>query len=340
LLRKLPLNGIGQTFASVHDSERRLKSVSANAAPMASYSHDGLGRRVRKALPDGTHRKYVYDLDGRIIAERDEQNQPVRETIFVDGHPVAEMVGAPGSTTIRYIHTDHVGLPRLMTDGSGAVIWDSAFMPFGEQVSATGSTSTDHRFQGQLADTHASLSYNYFRDYDPTLGRYIQSDPIGLDGGLNRVSYVDGNPLQYADPYGLNRRSAGPTAPSTTAGILRGVQARALRQEIARLNPNRDTSSVSRPGSEVSEAELTYLRGVLQQEQDSRSCRFDPEQQALIELAKAAKRRGVTRDEGDTLVEWAREHGLEGRGPESHPGRPYGQNPHYHVGPVKHIPLK
>jgi uncharacterized protein RhaS with RHS repeats len=152
----------------VHDSERRLKSVSANAAPIASYGHDGLGRRVRKTLPDGTHSKYVYGLDGR-IAERKELNQPVRETIFVNGHPVAEMVGTPGSTTIRYIHTDHIGLPGLMTDSSGAVIWNAAFMPFGEQVSATGSSSTDHRFQGQLADTHASLYYNYFRDYDPIL---------------------------------------------------------------------------------------------------------------------------------------------------------------------------
>jgi uncharacterized protein RhaS with RHS repeats len=61
----------------------------------------------------------------------------VRETTVVDGHPVAEMMGAPRSTIIRYIHTDHIGLPRLITDGTGAMIWDAAFMP-GEQVSATG----------------------------------------------------------------------------------------------------------------------------------------------------------------------------------------------------------
>ena len=153
--------GIGQTFDFVHDSWRRLKSVSANASLIATYGHDAMGRRIRKALPDGAHRKYVYDLDGRIIAERNELNQPVRETIFMDGHPVAEMIGAPGATTIRYIHTDQIGLPRLMTDASGAVIWDAAFMPFGEQVSATGSASTDHRFQGQLADANGGLYYNY-----------------------------------------------------------------------------------------------------------------------------------------------------------------------------------
>ena len=62
--------GIGQTFDFVHDGERRLKSVSANASLIATYGHDAMGRRIRKALPDGTHRKYVYDLDGRIIAAR------------------------------------------------------------------------------------------------------------------------------------------------------------------------------------------------------------------------------------------------------------------------------
>jgi hypothetical protein len=56
----------------VHDSERRLKSVSANAAPIASYGMTGWGGVSGKALPDGTHRKYVYDLDGPIIVERDE----------------------------------------------------------------------------------------------------------------------------------------------------------------------------------------------------------------------------------------------------------------------------
>ena len=54
-----------------------------------------------------------------------------------------------------------------------------------------------------VADVETAYNYNYFRDYDPTTGRYVQSDPIGLGGGLNTFAYVHGNPLRWSDPYGL-----------------------------------------------------------------------------------------------------------------------------------------
>ena len=65
------------------------------------------------------------------------------------------------------------------------------------------------RFAGQVFDADTGLHYNYFRDYDPWTGRYIQSDPIGLEGGLNTYGYVGGNPLRFIDPEGLQAGAIG-----------------------------------------------------------------------------------------------------------------------------------
>jgi RHS repeat-associated protein len=105
-----------------------------------------------------------------------------------------------------YIQPDHLDTPRIVTGSNGQIVWrwDTAD-PFGmlSPSLVSGGIEFRHRFPGQFDVSPASLFYNYFRDYDPSIGRYIQSDPIGLQGGINTYAYVGSNPLSWSDPYGL-----------------------------------------------------------------------------------------------------------------------------------------
>ena len=107
------------------------------------------------------------------------------------------------TTELYYVHTDHLGTPQVMTDKNQEVVWKRSQTPFGETVEDSGTVEQPLRFPGQYADLEMGLNYNYYRDYDPSLGRYVQSDPIGLRGGINTYGYALQNPLYYIDPNGL-----------------------------------------------------------------------------------------------------------------------------------------
>jgi RHS repeat-associated protein len=110
-----------------------------------------------------------------------------------------------------YVHADHLATPQKMTDQAASLVWDKVQRPFGETFSVSGASTNPKRFPGQLHDPETGFHYNYFRDYDPTTGRYLQSDPIGLDGGLNTYGYVGGNPAYWVDPKGLMKLPGDPT---------------------------------------------------------------------------------------------------------------------------------
>jgi RHS repeat-associated protein len=116
---------------------------------------------------------------------------------------------ASGSADIKFIHNDHLGTPHAVTDESGQLVWKASYEPFGEaevneDVDGDGvAYELNLRFPGQYYDAESGLHYNYFRDYDPSSGRYFESDPAGLKGGLNTYAYVDGNPITKTDPLGL-----------------------------------------------------------------------------------------------------------------------------------------
>jgi RHS repeat-associated protein len=107
------------------------------------------------------------------------------------------------TTSITYLHTDHLATPRKATDEAGAVVWQWDSEAFGNKLPESSGATVNLRFPGQYYDQETGLYYNYFRYYDPATGRYITSDPIGLQGGLNTYGYVGGNPVYWVDPWGL-----------------------------------------------------------------------------------------------------------------------------------------
>lgn len=98
-----------------------------------------------------------------------------------------------------------------MTDSSGAIVWAADYKPFGEATVSPSSTITNNlRFPGQYYDAETGLNYNYFRDYNPVIGRYVQADPIGIKGGWNLFGYADNNPIRNIDIWGLESNGCGP----------------------------------------------------------------------------------------------------------------------------------
>jgi len=114
---------------------------------------------------------------------------------------------APG---LYYIHVDHLNTPRAIYNQQQQLVWRwDQQEPFGnsspdENPAGLGTFECNLRFAGQYYDNETNLAYNYFRDFDPSLGRYVESDPIGLQGGLNTYLYVVGNPVKFVDPRALD----------------------------------------------------------------------------------------------------------------------------------------
>ena len=181
-----------------------------------SYAINELGQRILKG---GSHSviAFAYDEAGQLLGEYDLNGNVIQETIWFGGAPVA-LVKPSGRF---FVFADQLGTPRVVTTQSLRTVWSWNSDPFGrgapaEGVDDTGARFTYNlRFPGQYFDAETGLHYNYMRDYDPSAGRYIQSDPIGLRGGINTYAYVRGNPINLMDPLGLEETSA----PSDETGV-------------------------------------------------------------------------------------------------------------------------
>jgi RHS repeat-associated protein len=110
---------------------------------------------------------------------------------------------------LYFVQVDHLDTPRLIANAAGASVWQwDQQEPFGTNLPESnlydsGDFKILLRFPGQQYDSETMLHYNYFRNYDPSFGRYSESDPIGLQGGINTFTYVEASPIGFSDPLGL-----------------------------------------------------------------------------------------------------------------------------------------
>lgn len=141
---------------------------------------------------------------------------------------------SPMGQNVFYVHTDHLDTPRAIVSHFHTLVWKWDSDGFGsappnEKPVATPAFVFNLRFAGQYFDVESGLFYNYFRDYDSQTGRYIQSDPIGLAGGINTYGYVGANPISGTDSRGLlvdtTGAYAGASAAATATGTSVGVAA-------------------------------------------------------------------------------------------------------------------
>jgi RHS repeat-associated protein len=207
------------TFTYTYSDRGRLASVSAGSNTV-SYLCNGLEQRVIKTgaasfVSTGTQ-VYVYDEASHLLGEYDNGLAVVDETVFLGDAPIIVLTqtvsGSPSTTTtnVYNVYTDQIGAPRVITQASSDQMvwrWDTAD-PFSvlapnANPAGLGVFTYNPRLPGQLYDAETGLFYNINRNYDPILGRYVQSDPIGLKGGVNTYAYVSNDPLIWVDPLGL-----------------------------------------------------------------------------------------------------------------------------------------
>lgn len=211
-IKTVRLDGIA--VATYHYNEARQRTRKTLAAPpvgvpaVTLYRHDPAGRLTLEVAGSPALAPGVSVSPGQVLVRYIWQDEVPVAVVWPPMTP-----GNPNSRIDRivYLHNDHLNTPRRATDARGVLVWQWISDAFGssapqEDPDGDGRAVTIHlRFPGQYFDAESGLHYNWNRYYDPQVGRYTQSDPIGLAGGINTYAYVDSNPLNFTDPTGLDR---------------------------------------------------------------------------------------------------------------------------------------
>jgi len=181
-----------------YDSRNRLTAIDNNVTYQYNYDN----KRVSKTV-NGVKTYFIYDghkLIGEYRLNLSDNSR--QEYVYLNSTPIATMT----AREMGRVYADHLDTSRRVATNNeeAKILWKWESKPFGESK-ATGDINFNLRFPGQYFDAETATHYNINRDYNPVTGRYIQSDPIGFDGGNNTFLYVMSNPINSIDVLGLQQ---------------------------------------------------------------------------------------------------------------------------------------
>lgn len=197
---------VSGTPTFTYDAFNRLSSAGG-----ASYYVSPEGQRLRKTV-NGTSTYFAPGGLGMLAAEN--SGAGWNDYLWLNGRLIGRVVNGQ----LQAIHTDGLGRPEAVTDANRNVVWRARNFAFDRTVTLSTSAPLNIGFPGQYFDAESGLWNNGFRDYSPSLGRYIESDPLGLKAGINTYIYVGGNPLINVDPLGTTNVTIGPNVSVIAAG--------------------------------------------------------------------------------------------------------------------------
>ncbi len=201
----------GTTHVMTYAGHGRMATSTRGMQPTTAYAYNGLGEQVHRERGP-LQRIALYDEAGRWLGDYEGTGTPLQQFVWLDELPVGVLAGAGASQRLHYVQPDALGTPRVVIDPVRDVAvwrWGLEGEAFGNDVPEQDPDQDgvpfvfDMRFPGQRYDAASGLVQNYYREYEALTGRYTQSDPIGLAGGISTYGYAATNPLSYRDPYGL-----------------------------------------------------------------------------------------------------------------------------------------